>query len=220
VGPEKWLKVFEFESGSFPTQVENILWVPCFHCQNPVCIPASGGAMFKEPTYGAVLIDPTQASSSNMRAAWNACPYGAILFDSDSPTANASKCTMCIDRLVQNKLPACVEACPMRALDFGLLTTMQTKYGKTADLTDMPSSSTTQPAVVFKPASQKTQLVSYDVPTALTLLGQRAQSGLPAIYTSNSLVTTFPAGLVGRSQPNVKPASTEELMATTQNDDA
>jgi anaerobic dimethyl sulfoxide reductase subunit B (iron-sulfur subunit) len=220
VGPEKWLKVFEFESGSFPTQTESILFVPCFHCQNPVCIPAAGGAMFKEPTYGAVLIDPAQASSPNMRAAWNACPYGAILFDSDSPTASASKCTMCIDRLVEGKLPACVEACPMRALDFGKLSDLQTKYGTTADLTNLPSSSTTQPAVVFKAADQKSQVVSYDVPTALTLLGQRGQTSLPPVYTSTSLVTTIPSGLVGRSQPNVKPASTDELMALTQNDDA
>jgi anaerobic dimethyl sulfoxide reductase subunit B (iron-sulfur subunit) len=218
-GPEKWLRIFEYEKGTFPTVSENMLFVPCYHCENPVCIPAANGAMFKEPKYGAVLIDPSQTSSPNMRAAWNACPYGAIVFDSDSPTANASKCTMCVDRLEQGKLPACVEVCPMRALDFGKLSDLETKYGTTSDLPDLPSSATTKPAVIFKPIEPKKQLVSYDASRAVTLMGQRP-NGLPQIYTSASALTPASDGVVGRSKLNIKPSSTVELMAVTQNDDA
>jgi len=218
-GPVKWLRIFETESGTFPTVSENILFVPCFHCENPICIPAAAGAMFKEPKYGAVLIDPDLASSSNMVAAANACPYGAIVFDTDSP-ANASKCTMCIDRLEQGKLPNCVEACPMRALDFGPLATLQSTYNTTlADLQGLPASSQTQPATVFKPVQPKKQLVSYDVTTALTLFGARG-NGLPAVYTSASALTPASSGVVGRSTLNLKPSSTDELMAATRNDDA
>ena len=102
-GPTKWLRMLQFETGTFPTLRLNNIFVPCYHCQNPVCVPASKGAMFKEGNYGAVLIDPAQANSPNLRAAWEACPYGCITFDSDNQNANASKCTMCIDRLTQNK---------------------------------------------------------------------------------------------------------------------
>jgi len=170
--------------------------------------------MFKEPTYGAVLIDPTQASSANLKAAWAACPYGAIVFDSDSPTSNASKCTMCVDRLQQSMLPACVMACPMRALDFGKLTDLQTKYGTTADLPGVPSSSTTNPSVVFKAQDQKTSVIPYDSSAAITLLGARP-SGLPQVFTNTTSVTDTTAVQVTRSSLNMKPASVADLMHAT-----
>jgi len=120
-GPVKWSRLYQWETGSFPNVRVNTLFAPCYHCANPVCIPAANGAMYKEPNFGAVLIDPTQTQNPSLRAAWEACPYGAIVFDSDAPDANASKCTMCIDRLVQGQQPVCVMSCMMRALDFGKL---------------------------------------------------------------------------------------------------
>jgi len=219
-GPVKWLRIFETESGTFPTVSENILFVPCFHCENPVCVTAAAGAMFKEPKYGAVLIDPDLATRPNLTAAANACPYGAIVFDSDDPNANGSKCTMCIDRLEQGKLPACVEACPMRALDFGPLATLQSTYSsQLATLPGLPPSSQTQPAAVFKPVNPKKQLVSYNVATALTLFASRG-SGLPAVYSSTSALTPTSNNVVGRGTLNLTPSTTEELMAATRNDDA
>jgi hypothetical protein len=35
-------------------------------------------------------------------------------------TGKASKCTMCSDRVSEDKQPFCVQACPVDALDFGL----------------------------------------------------------------------------------------------------
>jgi hypothetical protein len=35
-------------------------------------------------------------------------------------TSKASKCTMCSDRVSEDKQPFCVQACPVDALDFGL----------------------------------------------------------------------------------------------------
>jgi anaerobic dimethyl sulfoxide reductase subunit B (iron-sulfur subunit) len=67
--------------------------------------------MYKEEKYGAVLIDPDKARSIDLRKANEACPYGAIQFDSDAMDATASKCTMCIDRLEQGMIPICVETC-------------------------------------------------------------------------------------------------------------
>ncbi len=66
-GPAKWLRMMEWEEGTFPNVTLNVLFAPCYHCANPVCIPAANGAMFKEPNYGAVLIDPAQATSANLR---------------------------------------------------------------------------------------------------------------------------------------------------------
>lgn len=219
-GSVKYLKMFEWETGSFPNTRLNYLFAPCYHCASPVCVTKANGAMMKEPLYGAVLIDPSQASNPNLKAAFDACPYGAISFDSDSPTSNAFKCTMCIDRLSQNKYPICVEACPMRALDFDTVSNLRTKYGTNQQLQGMPDPGTTNPSVVFKPhVATKTQLVSYDANAAL-VLWQARPSPLPPFFNSSTDVTN-PSGVsVGRSSLNMKSKSTEEFLYNTGTDEA
>lgn len=215
-GPEKWLRIFEYEQGAFPNVQETMLFVPCYHCENPVCVQAANGAMYKEDKYGIVMIDPDKSTSPDLRAAWEACPYGSIVFDSDAPNAKASKCTMCYDKLAAGNLPACVTACPERALDFGKISDLRAKYGTNADLPDMPSSSTTNPAVVFKPMDAPKQIVPYDSQKAAQLMGQRGS--LPPLYTSVSELSDLSG--VARKSLVIKPSSTEQLMAVTRNDDA
>ena len=167
-----------------------------------------------------MLIDPDKATDSKLRAAWRACPYGAIVFDSDGSNAKASKCTMCIDRLEQGMLPVCVLACPMRALDFGPLNSLQIKY-KTVnrDLKDVPSSVITKPAVIFKAHDAKKKLVPYNANKALELMAKRP-GGLPPVYSLASDVTEIPEGLVGRGKLLIKPKSIDELMRQTQDDNS
>jgi len=215
-GPARNLRLMSWEEGTFPNVAMNAIFAPCYHCQNPVCIPAANGAIYKESNYGAVLIDPQKANSSSLRAAWDACPYGAIVFDSDSPTATAYKCTMCIDRLNVGLLPACVASCYMRALDFGPLSQLQAKYGTNADLPGMPSSTTVKPSVVFKGKIPKKTLVPYDASRAVTLMAKR--DPLPALYSDPSVLTPKP-GVVGRAALNMKPKSAAELTMATQNDE-
>jgi len=217
-GPVKWNRHFEWETGTFPNLTINQLFAPCYHCATPVCVGVANGAMFKEPLYGAVLIDPNLATSGDLKTAWEMCPYGAIVFDSDAPNSNASKCTMCIDRLSQNLLPSCVLSCPQRALDFGPLSDLQATYGtKNQQLTGMPDPSATNPSVVFKPTLPMPQYVPYDASVALPLLAQRGT--LPPFFTSTSDVTGAPQNIVGRNSLNMKAASTDELMETTRNDE-
>lgn len=217
-GPVKWLRVYEYEKGVFPDVEQKIVFVPCYHCENPACINASSArGIYKEEKYGAVLIDPNKAS--NLRDAAAACPYGAIVFESDASDAKASKCTMCIDRLEQGKLPACVEICPMRALDFGPLDKLERKYGANRQLEDMPSSEITRPAIIFKPQTPKKKLVPYDSDKALRLFAERLD-GLPPIYKSPDDVKNVPREIIGRSKLILKPTSTQELMNLTRNDDA
>jgi anaerobic dimethyl sulfoxide reductase subunit B (iron-sulfur subunit) len=220
-GPVKWCRMFEWEKGTFPNIRLNFLFAPCYHCQDPVCVNAANGAMYKEEKYGAVLIDPDKATSIDLRKANEACPYGAIAFESDAMNAKASKCTMCIDRLEQGLKPICVEVCPMRALNFGPLEDMIKKYGSNRDLEDMPSSNIAKPAIVFKPREAKKQLVPYDTDKAISLLGRRdALASLPPYYTTKAQATETYPGLVGRDKLIMKPANVAEAMKTTQHDES
>jgi len=218
-GPSKPLRMVNWETGTFPQVRLNFLMIHCFHCANPVCITAAvqAGApgLYKEPKYGAVLLDPNFATQ--MRAAAAACPYGAIVFDSDAPDATATKCDMCVARLEQGRMPICVMACNLRALDFDTMANLKKKYGSLADLNGLPNSSLASPSLVVKPADAKKQLVPYDPAKVLTLMAKR--DPLPAVYTDPTLITNLPAGLVGRSKPVVKPANVGELVKSSQSDE-
>ena len=212
-GPVRPARLFEWEKGAFPNVRLHFLFAPCYHCENPVCVDAAAGALIKEEKYGAVIIDPAKATTANLKAAWQACPYGAISFDSTTPDAKAYMCNMCVDRLEMGKQPACVMVCMQRALDFGLLSDLQTKYGSTnRDLEDVPSSATTKPAVVFKVHSPKKSLVPYDSAKAIQLLGTRGS--LPSFYTTSDAVTVVPDNTVGRGKLNMKVLGADLIKAT------
>jgi anaerobic dimethyl sulfoxide reductase subunit B len=212
-GAERWLRLFNWESGSFPDVRTLTLFAPCYHCENPVCVTAAGdGSLIKEPKYGAVLIDPAKVGSSALKVGADACPYGAIMFDENG---NASKCNMCVDRLEAGQLPACVMSCPMRALDFGLLSDLQTKYGTNADLAGVPSSSATSPAIIFKPITPRKQIVPYDETTALQLLG--ARGSLPPVYTDSTQATDTTGVTIGRPTLNMNATGQDLINATQDN---
>jgi len=214
-GPQKWARVMSWETGTFPNMTMSVVFAPCYHCANPLCIPACPfNAIYKEATHGAVLIDQTKCTGC--RLCWQACPYGAPQFKSDAPTEKASMCTMCIDRLTQGLQPTCVMVCYMRALDFGKLSDLQAKYGKNADLTGVPASTATTPSVIFKPRVDHKNVVSYDAARVVQLMGPR--DPYPAVYTDPTILTPQP-GVVGRSAPNFKPKNAAEFMKATQNDE-
>jgi anaerobic dimethyl sulfoxide reductase subunit B (iron-sulfur subunit) len=211
------MRVLEWEKGTFPSVRLHVVALPCLHCENPICIDAADGAMYKEDKYGAVLIDPDKAKSMSLRAAQAACPYGAISFDSDAMDATASKCTMCIDRLEQGLKPICVESCPMRAFDFGTLDDLIKNYGTNRDLEDLPSSTLSKPAIIFKAHSPQKQLIPYNTDRALDLLAKRG--ALPAVYSTKSDATDIPPGLIRRDKPILHPKNTAEALSATKNDE-
>jgi DMSO reductase iron-sulfur subunit len=127
-GPTKWMRVYQWEKGSFPDINLHVLPIPCFHCAKPVCLDACPNqAITKEEKYGAVLVDSSKCTGA--RKCFNACPYGAPQFEGDAPGLKMTKCTMCIDRLGQGLAPICVLSCSMRALEFGPIDVLREKYG-------------------------------------------------------------------------------------------
>ena len=215
-GALKYLKIYEYEEGSFANLRIHFQWVPCYHCEEPACIrDCPCQAIYKEEKYGAVLIDSEKCDGC--RICYESCPYGAPVFESDDLDVKPQKCTMCIDRLEMGEQPICVLACPTRALDFGPLSTIQTMYGDNRDLEDMPSSETTSPAVVFKPHSGKRQLVSYDAEQALQLMMKR--DPLPPVFASPADMMEIPEGAIGRSRLVLKHESAAELMRHTRSDE-
>jgi anaerobic dimethyl sulfoxide reductase subunit B (iron-sulfur subunit) len=122
------------------------LSVACHHCADPVCgKQCSVEAIWKRPD-GIVLIDQTRCVKCNKCRA--DCPYEAIRYEG-SPNA-VSKCDFCVDDLAAGRPPACVAACPNRALDFGQLDDLKRRFGPIDRIYPMEDPAVSRPAVVFK----------------------------------------------------------------------
>ena len=124
----------------------------CNHCANPGCIAATGndGTIVKDDETGLVLIVDA-AGVADPQAVVEACPYGVPVID--SRTGLLEKCDGCHDRVRAGKRPICVEACPLRALDFGDIATLgATHPGCARQVTPLPDASLTDPNLLVLPS--------------------------------------------------------------------
>ena len=120
--------------------------VSCNHCDGPACLgKCPQGAISKDDETGIVTSDPEKCIGCGTCA--TVCPYGAPKVDKE--TQKSVKCDLCADRVAAGKVPICVEACPLRALDFGEIEELRAKYGEVAAVAPLPDASETQPNLVI-----------------------------------------------------------------------
>ena len=213
-GPEKWMTVYEWETGVFPRIRLHELAFSCGHCESPTCVAACPeGAIFKEGEFGAVLVDRDKCVGCRKCA--EACEYGAPKFASDEPGTKMSKCTMCVDKLVKGEKPECTLACPMRAFDFGPIDELVAKYGDIRTVEGFPQTDN-QPAYAFKPMREKKCIIPFPDEKIVALNRQRGE--LPNLFDSEEAVTAIPEGLVARNGLKMKHESMADLMRYTRND--
>jgi Fe-S-cluster-containing dehydrogenase component len=92
--------------------------IQCNHCMEPACASACFVHAFKKSETGAVVYDPTVCVGC--RYCMVACPFNIPAYEYHKAlTPRVRKCTLCQPRLLEGKLPGCVEACPKEALQYG-----------------------------------------------------------------------------------------------------
>ena len=151
----RWRRVYEITGGGW--QKDGAAWrssvlaynlsIGCNHCEDPICVSVCPTGAQQKGDDGIVSIDPHRCIGCHY-CAW-ACPYGAPQYDEEAGVM--TKCNLCADEVESGGTPACVAACPLRALEFGELETLREKYGNVAAVFPLPSAETTRPAVVFNP---------------------------------------------------------------------
>jgi anaerobic dimethyl sulfoxide reductase subunit B (iron-sulfur subunit) len=153
----RWRRVLEYSGGEWvpsgnsmvPSDVYTyFVSVACMHCEDPPCVrvcPVSG--ITKRDADGVVLVD-TEICIGCRYCSW-ACPYGALWFNEE--TNGITKCDFCVDLMAKGENPACVDACPYRAIEYGPLDELKAKYGKLKDPAPLPDSAMTSPSVVYAP---------------------------------------------------------------------
>jgi anaerobic dimethyl sulfoxide reductase subunit B (iron-sulfur subunit) len=153
-GPATWLRVPLVEEGKFPDVSVRFLLFHCFHCAEPACLKACPtGAISKRADDGIVIVD--QNTCNGCGACRDACPYQAPQFRTNG--APMEKCDFCRERLEAGLRPICVAACPQRALDYGSLDILSSKYPLAVSWTDgYPDPATViRPSLLIKPRQKK-----------------------------------------------------------------
>ncbi len=119
------------------------LGAQCNHCKNPPCVKVCPtGATFKSQD-GYVLMDYQKCVGCRFCVV--ACPYNARRFNWVKPQLNegvinpqvpvrpigvVEKCTFCVHRTRDGRLPKCVDVCPVGARHFGNLLDPQSEVSK------------------------------------------------------------------------------------------
>lgn len=154
-----WRRVFEYGGGSWTADAEHpstlepnnifayAMSVACMHCENPLCVSVCPAKAITKRDDGIVLINSDLCIGCRY-CEW-ACPYGAPQFDESANVM--TKCNMCVDQVEKGENPTCVDACVMRALEFGELDELRMKYGNENAIEPLPGAGITQPALVITP---------------------------------------------------------------------
>jgi anaerobic dimethyl sulfoxide reductase subunit B (iron-sulfur subunit) len=123
------------------------LSLACNHCEHPVCAGVCPTQAYSKREDGLVLLDASKCIGCQY-CAW-ACPYGAPQYDADA--GYMTKCNFCEDSLEASQPPACVAACPMRTLDFGQRTNLETQPGVLPAIYPMSQAASRDPNILIKP---------------------------------------------------------------------
>lgn len=87
--------------------------VGCRHCRNAPCVAGCPSGALSQIGDGPVLADPVECVGC--RNCSNVCEFGVPRYDRNG---KIHKCSLCWERVESGLLPACVRACPTRALSF------------------------------------------------------------------------------------------------------
>lgn len=89
----------------------------CMHCMEPACVSACLVGGITKSKEGPVIYDSSKCIGC--RYCMLACPFHIPRYEWNETKPFMKKCNMCYDRIKENMLPACVEACPQKAIIFG-----------------------------------------------------------------------------------------------------
>lgn len=144
-------RVDSFECGTYPDVSLFHLALSCNHCDEPACVAGCPTAALHKADDGTVQYDADRCVVC--RNCMTVCPYGAPQHDEDANLI--AKCDACKALRDAGRNPVCVDACPMRAIEFGELDELRAAHGDdlTSELPVLPSADVTHPNLLLRPSA-------------------------------------------------------------------
>jgi len=93
----------------------------CRHCTEPPCKMTADAyddqAILQDEVTGAITFTDRTKNLPDFDEIREACPYN--IPRQNAETKVMTKCTMCLDRVQNGRVPACVQSCPTGTMNFG-----------------------------------------------------------------------------------------------------
>ena len=139
-------RVETFETGEFPKPATFHYSGACNHCHTPACVDVCpAGATYINEEDGTVQHDDEKCIGCGYCV--KACPYGHPVLIEELNVVH--RCDGCIDLRTAGEQPACVAACPMRALEFGPIEELRAAHPEGVNKISVLPDPTTDPSVVI-----------------------------------------------------------------------
>ena len=91
----------------------------CMHCGDPTCVSVCPVGALKKASDGPVVYEADRCMGC--RYCMQACPFNVPKYEWESLNPKIIKCDLCVERVSEGKVPACVEACAIGARMHGTL---------------------------------------------------------------------------------------------------
>ena len=146
---ELFRHVTSYQAGKYPNAMLYHYAATCNHCMDPACVAACpNGAMYVDEEDGTVQHDDTKCLGCQYCV--EACPYSVPVYIEELNLTH--KCDACKQLRDAGEPPACVAACPMRALEFGPYDELLAAHPEAvSEIAILPESSQTSPCTLIDP---------------------------------------------------------------------
>lgn len=149
-----WRRIYEIEGGEWKSNGKAytgkpfgyFLSISCNNCEDAPCINACPTSAMHLSDDGLVMIDRMLCLGCDY-CKWT-CPYDALHLDPSGGIMG--KCDFCIDLLYEGRNPACVDACPMRAIEFGYCDDFEGREGLLRSVFPLPDEKMTKPSLYIR----------------------------------------------------------------------